>query len=72
MTCLYLARNQDFEVVLPHVDRIRIQWSESTRNIASTMTPRLLTVFANAVTSLSLIDFGYDEHAADSDRIKRF
>ena len=36
------------------------------------MTPHSLTVFAEAATSLSLIDFGYDEHAAGIDRIMRF
>ena len=41
MTWLYLPRNQDFEVVLPHVARIRTRWLELTRNVASTMTPLL-------------------------------
>ena len=72
ITWLYLPRNQDFEVVLPHVERIRIRWVELTSNLASTMTPQLLTVFAKTVASLSLIDFGYDEHPADIDRIQRF
>ena len=68
ITSLYLPRNQDLEVVLSHVERIRIRWLELTKNIASTMTAHLLTVFAEAGTSLSQIDFGYDEHAADIDR----
>ena len=72
ITWLYLPRNQDFEVVSPHVERIRIRWLELTRNNASTMTPHLLIVFAEAVNSLSPIDFGNDEHAADIDRILRF
>ena len=57
---------------MPHVERIRIRWLELTRNIASTMTPQLLTVFATTVISLSVIDFGYALHAADFDRIMRF
>ena len=36
------------------------------------MTPQLLTVFAKTVTSFSLIDFGYGEHAVDIYRIMRF
>ena len=72
ITWLCLPRNQDFEVVLPHVERIRIRWLELTRNIFSTMTPHLLTVFAEAVTSFSLIDFGYDKYAADIDQIMGF
>ena len=69
---LHLPRNEDFEVMLPHVERIRIRWFELPRNLASKMTPKSLTVFAKAVISLSLADFGYDEHAADIDRIMRF
>ena len=72
ITWSYLPKHQDFEVILPHVERIRIRWLELTRNIASTMTPHLLTVFAEAVTSLLIVDFGYDEHAADIDRIMKF
>ena len=41
-------------------------------NLASTMTPQLLTVFAKTVTSLSLIDFGYGEHALDINRVLGF
>ena len=69
---LYLPRNQDFEIVLPHVEHIRIRWLELTKNLASTMTSQLLTVFAKNVTSLSLIDFGYGENVVDIDRIMRF
>ena len=45
---------------------------ELTRNITSTMTTHILKAFVEVVTSLSLIDFGYYEHAADIDRIMRF
>ena len=69
---LHLPRDEDFEVVLPQVERIRIRWLELTKNIASTMIPRLLAVFAKTVTSLSVINFDYDLHAADFDRIMRF
>ena len=34
---LYFPRNQDFEVVLPHVERVRIRWLELTKNLVSTM-----------------------------------
>ena len=68
ITSLYLPWNQDLEVVLPHVQRIRIRWLELTRNIASTMKAHLLTALAESGTSFSLIYFGYDEHAVDIDR----
>ena len=58
MTWLYLSRNEDFEVVLPHVERIRIRWLVLTKNLTYTMTSQLLTVFEKKLTSLSLIDFG--------------
>ena len=57
---------------MPHIQRIRNRWLELTRNLASTMASQLLTVFAKTVTSLSLIDFGYGEHALDIDRVMGF
>ena len=44
ITWLYLPRNQDFVVVLQHVERIRIRSSELTKNLASTVTQQLLAV----------------------------
>ena len=58
--------------MLPHVQRIHNRWLELTRNLTSTMTSQLLTVFAKTVTSLSLICFGYGEHALDIDRVMVF
>ena len=43
------------------------------KNLTSTMTPQLLTVFfTKIVTSLSLIDFGYGEHAVNIDQVMKF
>ena len=58
--------------MLPQVERIRIRCLELTWNLASTTTPQLLTASAKTVTSLLLMNFGYDEHAADIDRIMIF
>ena len=72
MTWLHLPRNEDFEVALPDVERAPIRWLELTRNLVSTITQQLLTVFAKTVTSLSRGYFGYGEHAVYIDRIMKF
>ena len=72
ITWLYLSKNQDFEVALPHVELIRIRWLVLTRNLASTMTTQSLTGFAKAVTILSQINFCCGEYAVDIDQTMNF